>query len=49
MAMMNDGVVQGNKFAELALAISEKAAVPLREQISKPMTGPWASWFNAAA
>jgi hypothetical protein len=45
MAAMNDGLAQGSKLADLALAVSQKAAAPLRQQ----MEGPWAVWFKAAA
>ncbi|MEZ5933870.1 MAG: phasin family protein [Alphaproteobacteria bacterium] len=49
VALMNDGLAQGSKLAELALAASEKAAAPLRQQMGRPMEGPWTTWFNAAA
>jgi len=44
-AVMNDGLREGGKIAELALATSEKATSPLRAQ----MEGPWAAWFKTAA
>ena len=49
IAIMNDGVAQGSKLAELALAVSQKAAAPLRQQMDRQMEGPWAAWFKAAA
>lgn len=49
MAAMNDGLGQGSKLAEMALAVSEKAVAPLRQQLSKPIQGPWTAWFKAAA
>eukprot|EP00178_Gracilaria_changii_P007989 TRINITY_DN24739_c0_g1_i1.p2 TRINITY_DN24739_c0_g1~~TRINITY_DN24739_c0_g1_i1.p2 ORF type:complete len:148 (+),score=27.94 TRINITY_DN24739_c0_g1_i1:55-498(+) len=45
MAAMNDGLAQSSRLAELALAISQRAAAPLRQQ----MQGPWAAWSKTAA
>jgi len=48
-AVMHGGMAESGKLAEMALAISEKAAAPLRKQMGTQMEGPWTAWFKAAA